>query len=236
MGELFILPFLLTLTTGFHWDPCQINLLVSQLMLKLNQSAIEKVRHRNSCCFVTFRASCAPVSEEGSLLKEVNTQCLHWQGCFYPKASTAFRQKESSSESCCLCEREQWQNLWSVNCIIGTDIGEKWNNLTWRTQLQQMLIPQHLPWADFWWNQGSQDGWKGKELPSLMATLAIWLCFQNFFLTINTWVNKHTRVSDTLTILLSNHFLFICPFFLRLLQPKGLKDNFICSHIFLSCK
>lgn len=83
----------------FHWDPCQFHLLVSRLMLRWNLSALQKVRHRNSCCLVTFRASCVPVSGEGRLLKEVNTQCLHCQDSFCPKARAAFRQKGPISEA-----------------------------------------------------------------------------------------------------------------------------------------
>lgn len=77
----------------------------------------EEVWHRNSCCFVTFRASCAPVPEEGRLLKEVNTLWLHCQDCFCPKASAAFRQKGPSLRLGVWCEREQLQNL-SVICRL----------------------------------------------------------------------------------------------------------------------
>lgn len=193
-----------------HWDPCQLHLLVSQIMLKWNQSALDKVRHRNSCCFVTSRTS--GVSEEGGILKEVNTQGVlkevntHGQVWFCPKASTASRMRLHLQG----LAREQLQRLGSLNCIADTEIEGKSNNWTWRTWLQQVLIPQHLPLVGFQWNQGG-------------GTSLSHGCFGNVtllpkFLPPYKHLTKHTRGSETGTILLNNPFLFICPFLLQLMH------------------
>lgn len=107
MGELLLLPFLLTLTLDIGIPLGSVPVSSSGVSINTEMESkcfIEKARHRNSCCFVNFRASCVPVPEEERLLKEVNTQCLHCQGCFCPKARATFRQKRTISQA--------WSLLW----------------------------------------------------------------------------------------------------------------------------
>lgn len=148
---------------------------------------------QNSCCFVTFRASGGPVSEEGRLIKEVNTQWVwkevntHGPYWFCPKTITAFRMWGSISKVWHLLWRERLQSLWSLNFIAGTKIGANetigHGELGYSRCWSLNICPGQIS-SD---TKGSRMAARGRSF------LISWLLWQPRFLPVNTWVSNQSH-------------------------------------------